>query len=148
MSYTELYCRTWESKSIQGNKKWSEGKHWCLVTYTWSFWFHKGTVQKIKPSKMHISRVTGIFIFITSRPLEAEQSFPMLFHVEKHWLLPKQHGTQVLHRFYCVHSSFSKSDLKVTGNYIEQFLFLLHYSSYSGVDSMPSNYKANIFRRI
>lgn len=105
-------------------------------------------VQKIKNSKMRISRVAHIFIFIILQPLEAEQSFQMVFYVEKHWLLPKQHGTQVLHTFYCAHSSFSKPDPKVNGNYIEQFLFLLHYCSYKGVDSMPTNYKANIFRRI
>jgi len=50
-------------------------------------------VPKIKHSKMQMSRVTHIFIFIILQPLEAEQSFQMVFYVEKHGLLPKQHGT-------------------------------------------------------
>lgn len=41
-------------------------------------------VQKIKNSKMHISSITRIFIFIVLQPLEAEQSFQMVFYVEKH----------------------------------------------------------------
>lgn len=32
---------------------------------------------------------------------------------------------EALHRFYCTRFSFSKSDPKVTGNYIEQFLFFI-----------------------